>query len=398
MAKSRGRGPTLAKDMNRLALYRQIKRQRVATRAELARRLELNKNTVGAIVDELIRAGYVRETGPQTTGGAGRNPRGIEFHAANKWAIGAQVTADALHLAAADLYGEPLATRTVPLGEHTPDAVADALALAAEALLREHGAGAACIGMGIGVPALLDEARAAVLRSSHLGWSEVPLAAMLQPRVPVPLLFDNSVKLSTLGEAERGAGAGCADFVYAHFGGGVGCGIIAGGALVRGQTNAAGELGHIALLSDGPLCSCGNRGCLETLVSVPALTSRIGARAGVPAETVTMPWIVARLASGDTEVASVMEEAGKRIGQALGALAAILNPRLIVCDGSLMEAAAYLFPIIRGEMERCGIPASARQAALVRSSLTPWAGALGAAAAVIRGWEDTIDPLALVTD
>ena len=114
-----------------------------------------------------------------------------------------------------------------------------------------------------------------IIRSSHLKWEDIPFLSLLKQNVSLAMQLDNSVKLASLGEAWHGLGQGVSNFVYCYFGNGVGCSIIMNGTLLRGDVNAAGELGHMVIEPNGELCGCGNRGCLETSISVPAIMKQL---------------------------------------------------------------------------------------------------------------------------
>jgi len=393
MAGSRGRGPTLSKDMNRKLIYGTIKRRGSTTRTELAAALGLTKNTVNAIVDELAAAGYVRMTGLREAGGAGRRALGVAFVPENRKAFGFQLLSRSLVGVVADLNGTPLDRTELPLSETTPEAVVTAIA----DYVKERQAASperAFVGAGLGVPALVDPRSGRVVQSTHLGWTDVPLLAMLESALPLGRLsIGNSVKLAAQGELWFGAGRGAEHFAYCSFGVGIGCGIAIGGDIVRGESGLAGELGHTVVEPNGPRCACGNAGCLEAVAGLPAIFARVAAATGESADALDAAGLAARARQGDEAVLRELERAGRAIGAALAGLVNLINPRYVVCDGPLMLASDALFPIIKKEMrERSLFPASS-EAELVRSALHPLAAAVGAAAGVVRAWEHQADPL-----
>ena len=391
MPKSRRRGPTLAKDINRRLVYKTIKQKVRTSRVEVARALHLNKNTVNAIVGELAEAGFVRDIGRQSASGAGRKPIVIEFHAANKWAIGAQLTSTAIHWAVTDLYARPHETFSTPLDRSDPEGVIGVLADRIGLLTDKYGP-AGCIGLCLGIPGLLETGAAPVIQSSHLNWRDVPLPAMLEERLSLPVLLDHSVKLASLGELWHGQGQGVDHFIYCNFGNGVGCSLILNGAVVRGAANLAGELGHFVIDPHGPVCGCGNRGCLEASVGIPGFLRSASERLSPGGESpVTLDWMLAELARHNETVREQFEQAARSIGQALSYVANLLNPRLIICDGPLMQASDWMFPVIRTELRQKCLPATYGKIRLVRSGLYPWTSCIGAAATVIQRWEDAAD-------
>src|SRR5690606_38594467 len=152
---------------------------------------------------------------------------------------------------------------SVPLQACTPEHAVLAIEAGVRELLRTYPIDS-CIGMGIGVPGLMNAETGTIIRSSHLNWNNIPFLELLSDKICLPMQLDNSVKLASLGEAWHGLGQGVSNFVYCYFGNGVGCSIMMNNMILRGDVNAAGELGHIVTEPGGELCGCGNRGCLET--------------------------------------------------------------------------------------------------------------------------------------
>jgi predicted NBD/HSP70 family sugar kinase len=386
----------LAKDINRKLVYGTLKAERQSTRAALAARLGLNKNTVNAIVDELIGSGYVRETGLRSRAGAGRKAIGIEFVATNRKAVGIQLSATSIRGVVTDLYASPLRHFEAPLPDASPESAADAIAACVEEVVGGEGADG-FIGIGVGIPAVLDAERATVIGTGHLGWLGVPFKRMLQHRLPGLIELDNHVKLASLGERWHGQGAGANHFIYCSFGIGVGCSLIIGGEIVRGEYGAAGELGHIVVQPDGPLCSCGNRGCLEAVVGWPAVRERLAQATGAPIAALNEQWLADRASRGDEAVVQELNRVGRAIGRALAAAVNLINPKIVICDGPLMRAADVLLPAVEAELARGTIAYAGERTKLVVSALYPHAAAIGAAAAVISAWERQSDPLEAMT-
>ena len=387
--RSRGRGPTLAKDINRKRVYQLIKQKRNTSRVEVAKLLRLNKNTVNSIVDEMLAHRYVLEYGPQATSVAGRKPIMLGFNADNKWAIGVQLTSTIIHWAITDMYARPISSFSTPLESASPERIVNALADGFRQVARQHPL-ADCIGICVGVPGLVDISSGSVIRSSHLEWQHVPLLDMLRSQVNIPLQLDHSMKTASLGELWHGAGQGLDNFIYCSFGNGVGCSIIMNGSIVRGDRNAAGELGHMVVNPHGPYCRCGNRGCLEACVNLPAIAERISERAGIAKNVISMDWILSECASGHNVVMDEITQAGRYIGQALSCVTNLLNPKLIICDGPLMQASPYLFPLIEEQIKQLCLDVTFDHLILKRSELSPLASCIGAAASVIQAWEEDL--------
>lgn len=253
------------------------------------------------------------------------------------------------------------------------------------------------VGVGIGAPAPVDYETGVVYSAPNLpGWDEIPLGARLQAEFGVPVLVDNDVNLGTLGEWSRGAGRGCLHMVGIFVGTGVGGGIVIDGKLHRGKRYAAGEVGHMIVQPDGPLCSCGRRGCLEAFASRTAIERVVRASLAEGRLSILTDLLAAekdRLTSGVIKQAlqagdSLMLEA---VGQAqfyLGLLAAnlvnALDPEMLVFGGGVVEALgdAFLQPIRETALAYYLQQRGADQISIVPAQLGDHAGVLGGAALI----------------
>lgn len=396
MAGSRGRGPTLVKDINRKLVYSLLKERMKSTRAELAVLLGLNKNTVNTIVDELISGGYIRETGLQSRGGAGRKAIGIEFEAGQRKAIGLQLTSSAVLGVVTDLYANSIHSLERPVKDKRPEAVSELIAECVQELAAPYNADS-LVGVGLGIPGLIDASGERVLGSTHMGWRDVAILPMLQQHIKQRILIDNSVKLASLGELWHGKASGAKNLAYCSFGTGVGCSLIIGGEIVRGEYGAAGELGHTVVEPEGPCCSCGNIGCLEAVVGLPAIYERLATKLEIAVSEMNEHWLIQQAEQGNETVLEEFRRVGKAIGHALSSAVNLLNPKVLICDGPLMKASALLFPIMEEELSRKTISFIGNKAELAVSALYPWTGSIGAAASIIGLWERQADPLEPIT-
>lgn len=253
------------------------------------------------------------------------------------------------------------------------------------------------VGVGVGAPAPVDYQTGVVYSAPNLpGWDEIPLGARLQAEFDVPVLVDNDVNLGTLGEWSQGAGRGCQNMVGIFVGTGVGGGIVIDGKLYRGARYAAGEVGHMIMQPNGPLCSCGRLGCLEAFASRTAIERAV--RAGLAEER---PSIVAdllaaekdRLTSGVIKQALLAEDPlmMEAVGQAqyyLGLLVAnlvnALDPEMVVFGGGVVEALGdtFLQPIRETALAYYLQKRGAQQISIVPATLGDQAGVLGGATLV----------------
>jgi predicted NBD/HSP70 family sugar kinase len=243
--------------------------------------------------------------------------------------IGIKLTETQLIGALTDLSTETIAQHVLPLGtDRSPDAVVVKLErliglLQAEAPERRF------LGVGIGLAGAIDR-RAGICRfSPYLPWRDVPLRALLEARIGKPVVIENDVSALILAERRLG-GAELTDFLVVTLGRGIGLGMVLDGKPYRGGHGAGGEFGHMTMDPHGPRCDCGKYGCLEALVSEPALTRRISEVRGQDtslAEGATL----AR--AGDESLRAVFASAGETLGLALAAVINVLNPSRVTVGG-----------------------------------------------------------------
>jgi glucokinase len=222
----------------------------------------------------------------------------------------------------------------------------------------ESGGRVGRIGVGFGGP--VDFERGVVLLSHQTpGWENKPLRAELERRFQTPVVVDNDANAGTLGEWRFGAGRGARDLLYVNIGTGIGGGVIANGALVRGAQNLAGEIGHLIVRRDGPVCTCGKPGCLEACASGSAIGRRGGGALG---RTVNGEEVFALAAGGDAAAQRVLDGVIEDLAHGLGVAVGLLNPALIIIGGGLSEAPAgqFLEPLRRAVPRYCLTEAAAK--------------------------------------
>ncbi|GAC1610632.1 MAG: hypothetical protein NVS3B26_18470 [Mycobacteriales bacterium] len=195
----------------------------------------------------------------------------------------------------------------------------------------------------------------------------------------VPVRVDNDAHLGALAEWTWGAGRGCDDVAYVKFAAGIGCGLVIGGRPCRGRGGTAGELGHLLVLPGGPVCRCGNRGCLEPLAGAEAVLALLRPALG-PA---TIPEVVAPALTGDAACRRVVGDTGALVGQAVAALVNLLNPVRLVVGGPLAGAGDCLLDPLRQAVARSAIPSAAEDLTVLPGELRDRAEVLSAVALVL---------------
>lgn len=247
--------------------------------------------------------------------------------------------------------------------------------------------------VSIGAPGSIDRHRGVVHEAPNLGWTEFPLGPQLERRVRVPVLVDNDVNVGTVGEHVLGAGAGATHMVGIFVGTGIGGGIIAGGRLYEGSVGGAGEIGHTVMQVDGPLCSCGHRGCAEALASRWAMERDVRAAIKAGRKSIVLDLMKKkgkpRMTSSVINSAlkrndRVMRDVLKRAQYHLGILAAnivnLLDPECVVIGGGIATRLGERFvaPIREAAADYFLREKDAQRIRIVGGRLGDDAGALGA--------------------
>lgn len=395
------------KRSNRATIFRAIRALGPLARVDLARQTQLNPGTVTNIVDELIAAGLVSETG-QAASRIGRRPVNLAINPAARYAVGVDLARAAVTGAVIDLAGGERARVAAPAGPWTSETVlAAARETIADLLGRLSPAErTAVVGIGIGAPGPLSIRSGRFLAPPSFGtWQELALRDEIARHFGLPTFVDNNANTSALAELWFGAGQGVANFVLLTLGVGVGAGIVVDGDLYRGEHDVAGEFGHISINADGPRCACGNAGCLELYVSVPRVLA--AARAALatgepsalrpalgPGGDLTYAALVAAVEAGDPLASRVFADAARYLAAGLVTIINALDPAAVLLGRQLVDAGDLLLDPVRAEVRRRVFPAQ-RDSVRIEPAALQDAPVIGAATLALREFFQA--PLAQVT-
>ena len=244
-------------------------------------------------------------------------------------------------------------------------------------------------GIGFDFPGQVDYKTGVVKLAPNIpGWVNIPIAQMMEDEFHIPTRIDNDVRCAALAELNYGAGKGANNLICITVGTGIGSGLIVNGKLVRGSSNAAGELGHIKLqMENGPICGCGDRGCLEAFASGPAIVAMAeeyikGGKSTKYRELANpdiTPYIVAEAAKqGDVVAKKIFETIGNYIGIGLSSVVNLLNPEKIVIGGGVADAGDLLFNPIKETLKKRTMPIQGAAVEVVHAELGNTAGVIGA--------------------
>ncbi|WP_431041697.1 ROK family transcriptional regulator [Streptomyces sp. P1-3] len=381
--------PGSQSSLHRANLERVVRAVRMAgslTQAEIARSTGLSAATVSNIVRELKDGGTVEVT---PTSAGGRRARSVSLSGDAGIVVGVDFGHTHLRVAIGNLAHQVLAEEAEPLDVDASAAQGmDRAEYLVNRLIAATGSSPEkVIGVGLGVPGPIDMETGALGSTAILpGWAGTNPRDDLAARLGVPVHVDNDANLGALGELVWGAGRGVADLAYIKIASGVGAGLVINGQIYRGPGGTAGEIGHITLDESGPVCRCGNRGCLETFTAARYVLPLLHSSHGTD---LTVERMVQLAREGDPGCRRVIADVGRHIGSGVANLCNLLNPRRVVLGGHLAEAGDLVLNPIRESVARYAIPSAARQLSVMPGALGGRAEVLGALALVLSEMGDS---------
>jgi predicted NBD/HSP70 family sugar kinase len=375
-----------------LALILRLLRAGPLSRADLARYSGLNKATVSSLVSELAGRSLVRDTGIQFSSG-GRPATLVELSGERVRAVGVQLDVDQVVGVIVDLGGRVVAERAWPLdaARLPQDEVLAALADAtAKLAVADISARQQLVGVTVAVAGLVDAAAKMLRFAPNLGWYDVDVLAAVTARLPagVPLHIDNEANLAAVAEYRLGGHAEGTHLLMVTGSVGVGGGLVLDGVLQRGAGGFGAEVGHMVVTRDGLPCGCGARGCLETLVGLPAILRAavpdqaerlLGDGALSPADRLAP--VLLRARAGDPATVAGLAAVGQWLGIGVASLLNVINPHVVVLGGVYRDLAPWLLAPAQAEVDRRGLQPARLDAELAVSALHHPPAALGAAVA-----------------
>jgi glucokinase-like ROK family protein len=367
------------------------------SRLDVARKTGLSAASITAMVRELMAMGLVVES-EAVSSSVGRKPIPLKIRGDAGYVIGLDIGSFYTRVVVTDLNGLIAYKHRVETGlsegrVRVLRRVFEAVHSAIRSVSLPRNS---LLAMGVAHSGVIDAEKGMVLSYPRPGqmaeWKNVPLQSICEQEFKLPCRLEDSVRMRAAAEQVYGLGRKVEDFLYIDAGMGIGAAIYFAGKLYRGGGGKAGEFGHITVDEDGPLCSCGNNGCLESVASCAAIIQavRVAMERGVDSkirdlakgdlEQVSIEVIARAAAENDSLAFRVLREAASYIALGLADLVNLLNPRLIVFGGSLFRAAPQLLiDPIRGVIRQRALEKSANDVELLASPLGEEAGALGAA-------------------
>ena len=378
-----------------LAVLRLIHKNQDVSRVELVKLTGFSAGSITGIVQALLSRKLAAEFRGRPTS-LGRKPVALRVRNDAAYVVGVDLGSFNLRVVVTDMVGNTLQQiRTETNLFEGREAVLRRTFKAIHKAINTSGIQNRRIGgVGIGHSGIIDNETGTVLSFPRPGqmteWKNVPLRKMMEAEFSVPCVVEDSVRATAVAEKCVGEGANLGDFIYIDVGMGIGAGIILNGDLYKGFGGGAGEFGHMTVEENGPLCCCGNNGCLEMMASCAAIirAARRAIEQGVDSsigdrvsdlDRISIEVIALAAQHNDSLAFRVLNEAVAHIGVALADVVNLLNPGVVIFGGPLFRAAPHLLEPLKRVIKQRAIERSANQVRLCVSSLGSEAGALGAA-------------------
>jgi N-acetylglucosamine repressor len=357
-----------SREINRQIVLNLVRANQPISRADLARTMGVRRGSVSLIVSDLLQSGLIVEGATGKTV-RGRKPTFLYIDSRRRTVVAVDVRASQTYLMPADLLGKPLSGVVGFPTVRDPKALATALGVRIRALLADHGGLAACEGVGVALPGMIEHSTMRVLHAPTLGWRNVDVRDLLASAIGLPVQIENSGRACALAQlwAMHGGSPSAGDFVFVSVSDGLGLGVIVRGELLRGRHNVAGEFGHVPLTMDGPRCSCGATGCWEAYVSNRATLARYFGRPAesddpVPADerTFTVEDLISRARRGDAKARAAIQATGRYLGAGLVSVVNVFDPTRVYVGGEITTAWDLIEADVRAAFaERALTPAAA---------------------------------------
>lgn len=382
-------------DSSEAEIMRALRRQGRISRSEVTSITGWSKAKASQQIRSLVNKGLLVEIGEGASQG-GRKPGLLCINTKLGYIVGIDIGAINLQIAIADVTGVIVQRHSEPTDVHLkPETVLGRCSeLISEMTIAQGGTLEQILGIGVGVPGPVDFAHGVLVAPPLMPkWENFRIRGFFKEAFPSAfVVVDNDVNIMALGEQRAGDGASVDHFIFIKIGTGIGAGIISNGKLHRGSDGSAGDIGHICIDKSGPLCTCGNIGCLEAMAAGPAIVSKAMEAAQNGASPILSKMLKANggvlqaedvntaCREGDQTALDIIRDSGKMIGDVLAELVNFFNPSHIFIGGRIANVGNHLLVAIRRAVLQRSLPLATAHLSIKFSRMGPDAGVKGAIA------------------
>jgi glucokinase-like ROK family protein len=387
---------SLVRELNASVVMDAIRLYAPLSRAELAARTGLNRSTITLIVNELIDRSFVHETIRQDPK-IGRPGMLLQFNPNGGFAIGVEIGVDFISVLLTNFVANVLWQRrtNVPPGTNRFVIMELAENLINEAVEFGKANGLRPLGIGVGLPGLVDERQGKLVFAPNLKWVDIPVRLIWVSRFNMPVFVENEANCAAMGEYFYGVAHDVKDFIYLKTGVGLGAGIMTDGQLFRGAHGFAGEVGHMTLYRGGEVCGCGRVGCWETYVNPQAILGVARRQAAAHPDSclhtltagdldaLALATLIEAAEQEDPAALATFRAVAEHFGTGLANLINVFNPELVVLGGALSVCGRWLIPAIKAHLQANILPPLRERTRVEVSAQGEEACVLGAVAFVL---------------
>lgn len=385
------------KKINRINILNLIRKKEPISRQELVYMTGLTPAAITGIVRELLDKNLVKETGLGKSKG-GRRPIKLKVNSKARYVIGVEVTRSETTIGIADLKNKPKHIKTLEIDMTVPELGLDKLVSSIKEVLgNSSNSNKNFIAIGVAFPGLINMKDMTITRSINLGpnWRKIRIKDEIQTKIGLPVFVENNSNAAVL--AERCFGENSKDLVYINLGEGISAGIILEDKVLHGNLGYAGEIGHMVIAEDGPLCNCGNRGCLESLCSVPALLRKVNYEIQIidDNDPIKKTWqkkgkislkdLMNCSKEENSYAYKLLKQVAYYTGLAVANVINFYNPSSVIIGGKLSPAVSKFINIIKETAKSHAFPEVVDTATLKISQLRNKTSVIGACSLALRG-------------
>ncbi|MEB2629663.1 ROK family transcriptional regulator [Peribacillus frigoritolerans] len=386
----------LMKSINRSLILNIIREKGPISRADIAKLTKLTPPTVSSFVKELLEAEIVIERNLGESSG-GRKPTLLTLSEDMFHVIGMDVGSQNIKTILTGITGKVIKKSVVPLPAQTTNEALLSLMIDSVSGILDHTKidEEKIVGIGVGMHGIVDVEQGSSVFAPNLNLQDIPIKRVLEERFNMMVKVENDGRAMSLGELWFGNGAGIDSFVCINVGRGIGAGIIINGKLYHGSHFISGEIGHMIIDIDGPQCTCGNYGCLQTFASGPSIVEwvkkemRLGHSSLLTnltkgdLEKVTGELIYSSALEGDTLCKTALQQAGRYLGVGITNVIHTVNPRRIIIGGGVSNAGDLIMDNIIQTVNQRALTNPAKQTEIILSKFGDDATAMGAVALIL---------------
>ena len=380
----------MMREVNRSLILNYLRLHGEASRSKLVKKTGLSAGAVSDITNELISNNYIFEKSSGQYSG-GRKPINLALNPDFGFVVGVKFMENEIIMAITNMLADVIDTKIASINNSSPEKTIQHLASIIHEYIQDQELSIDnLVGIGIGMAGIIDVENGILNYSPIIQWENIPVASLLSNILNVPVFIDNDVNTFALTESWFGKGLNADHFLAVTVGRGIGLGIVTNQKIYRGQ-GGAGEIGHIVVVPEGNLCECGNRGCLESYISDPALSKAAIAK-GIMQEGEGIEKLSELAQAGDQNAHEILFTAGKMLGWVLAGLTNVFDTQFIIVGGEGLRSGEHFTSGVEVAFKISVMPSLRGRTKLIFDSLGDAAWARGAAGLVLQ--EVFLSPIA----